>query len=188
MCAAKHLNFGIEEKWAHNVKYEAFSDRSDICRSDNRGCQMSTDVLVVDDDIMICRIVQRMLLDEQYEVQTSQSVGDAIKAVEEKPFDVYVLDYKLREGSGLDIAERIRSKWGAVPIILISGYDPASVALRAEKLRISSFLEKPFSRETIAAAVKNAIASRAAEAGPVSRSQTAEPKRLSIISRLLARF
>jgi DNA-binding NtrC family response regulator len=39
-------------------------------------------VLVVDDDIALCRIVNRMLSDEQYTVQTSQSVADAVVAVE----------------------------------------------------------------------------------------------------------
>jgi DNA-binding NtrC family response regulator len=100
-----------------------------------------------------------MLSDEQYKVQMSQSVTDALGLVEQKPFDVYVMDYKLPDGSGLDVAERIRLKWGAAPIILISGYDPSAVALRAEKLRISDFLEKPFSREIICQAVKKAIGS-----------------------------
>jgi len=118
-----------------------------------------TNILVVDDDIGVCQIVHRMLSDEQHKVQTSQSVADALGAVEQKPFDVYVMDYKLPDGSGLDVAERIRSKWGAAPIILISGYDPSAVALRAEKLRISDFLEKPFSREIIWNAVKKAIGS-----------------------------
>jgi DNA-binding response OmpR family regulator len=74
-------------------------------------------VLVVDDDIAVCRIVHRMLAHEQYTVQTSHSVADALGAIEQKPFDVYVMDYKLPDGSGLDVAERIRSKWGAAPII-----------------------------------------------------------------------
>jgi DNA-binding NtrC family response regulator len=116
-------------------------------------------VLIVDDDNSVCRIVQRMLSDEQYQVQTSQSVADALGAIEQRPFDAYVMDYKLPDGSGLDVAERIRSKWGATPIILISGYDPSAVALRAEKLHITDFLEKPFSRETICNAVKKAIGS-----------------------------
>src|ERR1700724_623095 len=119
----------------------------------------TTEVLVVDDDVAICRIVQRMLSDEQYEVQAAHSVAEALGAIERKSFTVYVLDYKLPDGSGLDVAERIRSKWGASPIILISGYDPSAVALRAEKLLISQFLEKPFSRETICNAVKKAIGS-----------------------------
>jgi DNA-binding NtrC family response regulator len=116
-----------------------------------------TDVLVVDDDVGVCRIVQRMLSNEQCKVQTSQSVADALGAIEQKAFDAYVIDFKLPDGSGLDVAERIRSKRGATPIILISGYDPAAVALRAEKLSISNFLEKPFSREIICEAVKKAL-------------------------------
>jgi DNA-binding NtrC family response regulator len=129
---------------------------------------MSIAVLVVDDDMAICRIVHRMLSDGQYEVQAAHSVADALGAVEQKAFDVYVLDYKLPDGSGLDVAERIRSKWGTTPIILISGYDPSAVALRAEKLGISEFLEKPFSREIICAAVKKAVnsAKAASELSP----------------------
>jgi DNA-binding NtrC family response regulator len=116
-------------------------------------------VLVVDDDNAVCRIVQRMLSDEQYQVQTSQSVADAFRAIEQKPFDAYVLDYKLPDGSGLDLAERIRSKGSAAPIILISGYDASSVAPRAEKFRIFDFLQKPFSREMICNALAKAIGS-----------------------------
>jgi DNA-binding NtrC family response regulator len=52
----------------------------------------------------------------------------------------------------------IQSKWGAAPIILISGYDPAAVALTAEKPCVSDFPEKPFSREIkICNTVKKAI-------------------------------
>jgi two-component system, NtrC family, response regulator HydG len=118
----------------------------------------SLNVLVVDDDMAVCRILQRMLNDEQYQVQISQSVADAQEVIEQKPFDVYVMDYKLPDGTGLDLAERIRSKGSEAPIILISGYDPSAVAVRAEKLRISDIIEKPFARATICGAVKKALA------------------------------
>jgi DNA-binding NtrC family response regulator len=107
-----------------------------------------------------------MLSDEQHKVRTSQSVADALRAIEQKPFDAYLMDYKLPDGSGLDVAERIRPKGSAAPIILMSGYDPSSVALRAEKLHISDFLEKPFSRESICNAVKKAISSMPANPPP----------------------
>jgi DNA-binding NtrC family response regulator len=142
-----------------------------------------TDVLVVDDDAGVCRIVQRMLSNEQCKVQTTQSVADALGAIEQKAFDAYVIDFKLPDGSGLDVAEGIRSKWGATPIILISGYDPSAVALRAEKLGISEFLEKPFSRETICAAVKKAFNSPKAPselspaAAPSISPEVSEPTR-----------
>jgi two-component system response regulator HydG len=100
-----------------------------------------------------------MLSDEQYQVQTSQSVADALLAIEQKHFDAFVMDYKLPDGSGLDVAARIRSKGSEVPIILISGYDAISVASRAKKFHIFDFLQKPFSREMICNAVKKAIGS-----------------------------
>jgi DNA-binding NtrC family response regulator len=117
----------------------------------------ATNVLVVDDDIAVCRILHRMLSDEHHEVQISQSVADALGAIEKKDFDVFVMDYKLPDGTGLDVAERIRSNGSEAPIILISGYDPSAVALRAEKLRISDIIEKPFSRATICEAVKKGL-------------------------------
>jgi two-component system, NtrC family, response regulator HydG len=116
-----------------------------------------SNALVVDDDVAVCRILHRMLSDEQYQVQISQSVADAIAAIEQKLFDIYIVDYKLKDGTGLDVAERIRSKGSEAPIILISGYDPSAVALRAEKLHIFDIIEKPFSRALIVNAVKKAI-------------------------------
>src|SRR6202035_2395276 len=131
-----------------------------------------TSVLVVDDDSAVCHMLRLMLPDGQYEVRTGQSVAEALEAIEQKPFSVYVLDYKLPDGSGLDIAERIRSERGSAPIILISGYNPGAVALRAEKLCISDFLEKPFSRETICNAVKKAADSPSAQSPALEASES----------------
>ena len=148
-------------------------------------------VLVVDDDIAVCRILHRMLSDERYQVQISQSVADALRCVEEKLSDVYVMDYKLPDGTGLDVAERIRSKGSDAPIILISGYDASAVALRAEKLHIFDIIEKPFARATICNAVKKAIGfappvepglvlSGAAAANPSDAGKTDEPRKKGV--------
>jgi two-component system, NtrC family, response regulator HydG len=114
-------------------------------------------VLVVDDEVEVCRILDRMLSNDHCRVQTSHSVADAKAAIEEKLFDLYVVDYKLRDGCGLDIADRIRSKGSQAPIILLSGYVPIEIALRSQKLGILEIIEKPFSREMIVNVVKKAI-------------------------------
>jgi two-component system, NtrC family, response regulator HydG len=136
---------------------------------------------VVDDDVAVCRIVHRMLSGEKYEVHAANSVANALKVIEQESFDVYMLDYKLPDGSGLDVAGRIRAKWGSAPIILISGYDPSAVALRAEQLHITEFLQKPFSRERVCEVVQKVIDS-AASAG--RDSQAKKPLLVNFIPRL----
>jgi DNA-binding NtrC family response regulator len=99
-----------------------------------------------------------MLSLEDYEVRTSQSVEEAVTAIEEKSFDAYVLDYRLRDGTGLDVAEQLRSKGSGAPIILVSGYDLSGIASRAETLRVSDIIQKPFSRDELCDALKKSLA------------------------------
>jgi ActR/RegA family two-component response regulator len=65
------------------------------------------------------------------------SVVDAVAEIEQSPFDLYVVDFNLTHGIGLDVADRIRSKGSEAPIILFSGCDPTTIALRAAKLGIA---------------------------------------------------
>ena len=121
-----------------------------------------TSVLVVDDDEAVLSMLTLMLSLENYRTQTTKSVADALRAIEQTAFDVYVMDFKLPDGSGLDVAERIRSKGSKSPIILMSGYDSNAFKMRAEDLCIFGYLEKPFSRDTFSRAVRKAISSASA--------------------------
>jgi DNA-binding NtrC family response regulator len=121
---------------------------------------MSTSsVFVLDDDAAVCRVVNRMLALEEYEVRTSQSVEEAVSVIEKKSFDAYLLDHRLPDGSGLDVAERLRAKGSSAPIILISGYELEEVAARAQALRVFDIIQKPFSREALCNALKKSIES-----------------------------
>src|ERR1700738_4776191 len=114
-------------------------------------------VFVLDDDVGICRILNRMLSLKEYEVRTSQSVEEAVTAIKEKPFDAYLLDYRLRDGTGLDVAEQLRSRGSNAPIILMSGYDLSGIASRAETLRVFDMIQKPFSQDELFIALKKSI-------------------------------
>jgi len=130
-------------------------------------------VFVLDDDVGVCRILNRMLSLEEYEVRTSQSVKEAVTAIEEKSFDAYILDYRLRDGTGLDVAERIRSKGSSAPIILMSGYDLSGIASRAETLRVFDMIQKPFSRDQLFIALKNSIGPAADTPGTTGEDERA---------------
>jgi DNA-binding NtrC family response regulator len=152
--------FMIIKEMFENVKTGSLlHEKSAPLLRENPFCRWNPSVLVVDDDFEVGRILHRMLSGEQYQVQISRSVADAFEAIELRLYDVYVVDYNLKDGTGLDVAKRIRSKGSEAPIILLSGCDAITVALRAKELRIFDLIEKPFSRATICNAVKKAIGS-----------------------------
>ena len=94
---------------------------------------------------------------KEFQVQITQSVADKVEAIDEKLFDVYLVDFNLEDGNGCEIGDRVRSKGSSAPIIVVSGCDPKTVALKAGKLRLFDIIEKPFNRTTIADAVKKAM-------------------------------
>jgi DNA-binding NtrC family response regulator len=138
----------------------------------------TSSVFVLDDDVSVCRVVNRMLSLEDYEVRTSQSVEEAVTAIEEKSFDAYVLDYRLRDGTGLDVAERLRSKGNGAPIILVSGYDLSGITSRAQTLKVSDIIQKPFSRNELCDALKKSLA--LAPAARPSRVNGSKPRLVEV--------
>jgi ActR/RegA family two-component response regulator len=114
-------------------------------------------ILVLDDDIGVCRVLSRILQDQQYDVYTSQSVVSAAETLAERSFDAYLLDYRLADGTGLQVAEKVRQQGSKAPIILISGYGATDIAAKAITLDIFEVLQKPFTRETICNALERAL-------------------------------
>lgn len=115
-------------------------------------------VLVLDDDVAICRIVSQMLALGAYEVRTTQTIDDALAAIKEKAFDAYILDHRLRDGSGLDVAERLRAMGSTAPILMLSGYDLGDDAkARAQALSVYEIVQKPFSAGALHDALRRCL-------------------------------
>ena len=137
-------------------------------------------ILVLDDDIGVCTVLRRILQDQQYDVYTSQSVLSAAETVTERSFDAYLLDYRLPDGTGLQVAEKVRQQGSNAPIILISGYGVTDIAAKAITLDIFVVLQKPFTRETISNALERALSHALsppiAVSKPTAEDRAAPPK------------
>jgi DNA-binding NtrC family response regulator len=137
-------------------------------------------ILVLDDDIGVCTVLTRILQDQQYDVYTSQSVVSAAETLTERSFDAYLLDYRLADGTGLQVAEKVRQQGSNAPIILISGYGATDIAAEAVTLDIFEVLQKPFTRETICGALERALSHAlrppVKTQSPSGKSQSRKPK------------
>jgi len=91
-------------------------NEEDIPVADSKCC-----VLCVDDHNDTSEMLELLLSKEDYEVETAGTVEEACNLAEEKKFDLFVLDRRLPDASGLELCERLQQICPGVPCIFYSG-------------------------------------------------------------------
>ena len=109
-------------------------------------------VLVVDDEPQVRRLITRILGEEGF-AATPAACGAEALALLVDPADIVVLDLRLPDLSGPDVALQLRRRWPDLPILFISGYPEPALHDRQAEALIQDFLCKPFTREQLMEAV-----------------------------------
>lgn len=117
-------------------------------------------LLVIDDDFIICKILANIFTSEKYGVRTSHTAGEGLKACLAQPPDLILLDINLPDGSGLDLCRSIKKTPGIkhIPVIILTG-GAAETEDRASGLGSGAedYFSKPFVMEEIVARVAEII-------------------------------
>jgi len=114
-------------------------------------------ILVVDDAPDTREVLERNLSMAGYSVSATNTVAEALRALEATPFDLVITDFKLPEESGLDLIRYVRENLKDTEVMMITGYATIEGAVEAVKLGADEYLSKPFTDEEILAAVKRAL-------------------------------
>lgn len=105
--------------------------------------QRPTRLLVVDDDVDTCANLADILSDIGYEVQTAPDATTALRTLDQKAFDVVLLDLKLPGMDGLQLYRELKRRSASTVAILITGFADAETRQRAEQLGVWRILPKP---------------------------------------------
>jgi CheY-like chemotaxis protein len=81
-------------------------------------------ILVVDDNEMLCRLACDILRTEGYQAVPASSAAQALEAFEKEEFDLLVTDFRMPGMSGLELARTIRDRNPQFPIIVMTAYEP----------------------------------------------------------------
>ncbi len=119
-------------------------------------------VLLVEDDRVVRSITRRLLLDLSYDVIDAGSVDQARAIADEgiDGIDILISDVRLTPSSGLDLVEELRARREGLPAVLISG-DPSHAADASRANAV--FLAKPFARDALGVAIRQATGAGAGE-------------------------
>jgi len=121
-------------------------------------------VYVVDDDPGVLGSLRFLLETEGFDVETFRNGQALLNATASKAADCFVIDYKMPNIDGINLASRLRSRHIAAPIILITGYRDDNIPAKAAVAGVYDVLLKPHIEESLVARIRGAIQ----EAGPIA--------------------
>jgi len=114
-------------------------------------------VFVVDDDIDLCRTVQRLLVPAGYEVCIYHSADEFLAAGERHRSGCVVLDIRMPGISGPELHRQLVAGGSEMAVVIASGHADVSTSVQAMKLGAVDVLEKPFTREELLGAINSAV-------------------------------
>jgi len=105
-------------------------------------------ILVVDDELEICKLLRRILEKEGYGVSIASDGLQALDKLNNENFDLIVADVLMPNISGTVLLELLKQRGKDVPVILITGYPSDELEQYAQKAA-DAYLTKPFHIEQL---------------------------------------
>ncbi|MCL4501798.1 MAG: sigma-54 dependent transcriptional regulator [Deltaproteobacteria bacterium] len=117
----------------------------------------SKNLLVVDDEAGHRQMLLAYLEDEGFKVSEAPDGLKAVSAVQERAFDLVLLDLKMPGMDGLEALRRMREITSAMPIIMMTAYGTIESAVEAIKSGATDFVAKPLDMEELTLKIRKAL-------------------------------
>lgn len=113
-------------------------------------------ILVVDDSVVIRKMVEIALENEQYNIKSVANGKDALKYLDDNDPDIIILDIMLPDVNGLDVLKAVKAS-KQVPVVMLSAKDTPRETSRAKELGADDFIPKPFKDEELVSKIKELV-------------------------------
>ncbi|MFI5322593.1 MAG: sigma-54-dependent transcriptional regulator [Thermodesulfobacteriota bacterium] len=119
--------------------------------------QSDSTILVVDDEPGMREFLEIMLQKDGYNVETAPDGSEAIDKIEEKLFDLAIVDIQMPVLNGIEVLKKFNEKSPDTTVIMITAYASHETAIEAMKLGAYDYITKPFKIDEIKLVIKKAL-------------------------------
>ena len=117
-------------------------------------------VYVVDDDDAVLGSLRFLLETDGFAVRTFRNATALLNTASLPGADCYVIDYKMPDINGIELAGRLRQSFGDTPVILITGYPDGNISSRAAAVGVNDVILKPLLDENLVKRIRQVIQSK----------------------------
>jgi CheY-like chemotaxis protein/DNA-binding MarR family transcriptional regulator len=113
-------------------------------------------IMVIDDSIVIRKMIEIALEEEDYNIITAISGKEGLETIEKESPNLVILDMMLPDMNGIEVLKTIKTE-KKLPVIMLSGKDSPQLIETAKEVGVDDFLPKPFRDEELVEKVKTLI-------------------------------
>ena len=114
-------------------------------------------ILVVDDDNAHRTMLRTLVGGWGYDIVEADDGSTAIEKVQERPFDLILMDVRMLKVSGLEALERIKAFNPAIPVTIMTAYSSVETAIEALKKGAYDYLTKPLDFDKLRLTIERAM-------------------------------
>jgi DNA-binding NtrC family response regulator len=101
-------------------------------------------LLIVDDDVPVLRVMERLAGKLGFEVETCTTGSEALRTLTRRQADLAMVDLRMPDVNGLDLLRQIKASVPSCEVVLMTGFAEVDSAVEAIKLGAREYLSKPF--------------------------------------------
>lgn len=120
----------------------------------------TNNILVIDDDVSFCMLLNTFLTRKGFAVSTAYSIEEAKQLFDQTKFQLILTDVRLPDGDGVEILKYVKEENPTIQVILMTGYTDIKTAVNAMKLGAFDYVAKPINSDQILDAIQQALSKK----------------------------
>lgn len=120
-------------------------------------------ILVVDDDSMICKMINRILTPEGYECVCAESGEKALEILGRREFGLMLSDIGMPGINGIELLGKALDKYPDMAVVMVTGLDDRDISIKALEEGAYAYIIKPFTKTELLINIMNALRRRKLE-------------------------
>ncbi len=118
-----------------------------------------TTILLIEDDSTFSMILENFLQKKGYAVSAVGDVKSGLAELAAKKYDILLLDYRLPDGTGLDVLSEARSLYPNIPAVIMTSVNDVRIAVKAIRSGALDYITKPVNPDELELLLKEATGS-----------------------------
>ncbi len=114
-------------------------------------------ILIVDDEAKMRRILEIMLLQMDFNVYQAGDGIEALQCIKEQEVDLLITDLQMPNLDGLELLKHLRAENNNIPVIMVTAHGSVESAVSAMQYGASDYILRPFDLEAVEASVHRAL-------------------------------